>query len=159
MKFSKTTTTVCTTSSSRLSRVLLILPALLLLVGCSAANKMIASRQGFNRSQHMIGFYEVEPAEVGEVFEGDASFYGPGFHGNKTANGEIYNQNSMTCANKTLPFNTKLKVTLLESGKKVVVRVTDRGPYKDDRILDLSVAAAHEIGLTGVGRVSAEVVP
>ena len=73
------------------------------------------------------------------------SWYGPGFHGNLTANGERYNQNGLTAAHKTLPFGTKLKV----------VRVNDRGPYIHGRGLDLSKGAADAIGLTnsGVGRV------
>ncbi|MBZ0264503.1 septal ring lytic transglycosylase RlpA family protein, partial [bacterium] len=80
-------------------------------------------------------------------FEGEASFYGPGFHGNLTANGEIYNQNDFTCAHPSLPFNTLLRVTYLKTGKSVEVRVNDRGPYKKKRIIDLSVAAAKEIGM------------
>ena len=160
MKCLRMTTTAFTTSSKlRLALWLVLVPALLNLIGCATANKMISSRRGFNRSQHMIGFYEVESVDVGDVFEGEASFYGPGFHGKKTANGETYNQNDFTCASKTLPFNTKLKVTLLTNGKSVNVRVTDRGPYKDDRIIDLSVAAAHSLGMTGIGRISAEVIP
>lgn len=129
-------------------------------MGCSAANKSIAARKGFNRSQHMQGFYKTEPKDVGETFSGKASYYGPGFHGKKTANGEIYDQDDLTCAHKTLPFQTKLKVTLESTGKSTVVRVNDRGPYKDTRILDLSVRAAKEIGLVaeGVGTVEAEVI-
>ena len=108
----------------------------------------------------MIGFYEVEPQPVGTVISGEASFYGPGFHGNKTASGEAYNQNAMTCAHKTLPLGTVLRVTLPQTGKQADVRVNDRGPYKDGRILDLSVAAAKQIGLAplGVAEVEAEVI-
>lgn len=132
----------------------------ILLVGCSAANQKIASRTGFNRAQHMQGFYKTESRAVGDVFSGKASYYGPGFHGKKTANGETYDQNDHTCAHKTLPFNTKLKVMLESTGKSTIVRVNDRGPYKDSRILDLSVQAAKDIGLVaeGVGTVEAEVV-
>lgn len=108
----------------------------------------------------MQSFYEVEPEPVGTVLSGEASFYGPGFHGNKTASGETYNQNSYTCAHKTLPFNTVLRVSLPQTGKNVDVRVNDRGPYKDGRILDLSVSAAKQLGLVplGVAEVEAEVV-
>ena len=80
------------------------------------------------------------------------SWYGPGFHGNLTANGERYNQNGLTAAHKTLPFGTKLKVCYRGCA---VVRVNDRGPYLHGRGLDLSKGAADAIGLTssGVGRV------
>jgi len=80
------------------------------------------------------------------------SWYGPGFHGNLTANGERYNQNGLTAAHKTLPFGTKLKVCYRGCA---VVRVNDRGPYAYDRGLDLSKGAADAIGITnsGVGRV------
>lgn len=80
------------------------------------------------------------------------SWYGPGFHGNLTANGERYNQNGLTAAHKTLPFGTKLKACFRRCA---VVRVNDRGPYAHGRGLDLSKGAADAIGLTnsGVGRV------
>ncbi len=95
-----------------------------------------------------------EPTEsfrVGQVLVGEASYYGPGFHGKLTANGEVYDQNDLTCAHKTLPFNTKLRITFIPTGKSVIVRVNDRGPYKRGRILDLSVEAARRLGMTGDG--------
>ena len=94
-------------------------------------------------------------------FTGHISYYGPGFHGKQTANGERYNQNDHTCAHKTLPFGTMLKITLAKTNKSVVVRVNDRGPYIKGRTVDLSVAAAEEIGLTheGVGEARIEIVP
>ena len=81
------------------------------------------------------------------------SWYGPGFHGKLTANGERYNQHGLTAAHKTLPFGTKIKVCYQSCA---VVRVNDRGPYHGNRGLDLSKGAADKIGLTGsgVGRVS-----
>jgi len=81
-----------------------------------------------------------------------SSWYGPGFHGNLTANGERYNQNGLTAAHRTLPFGTLLKVCF---DRCAVVRVNDRGPYIHGRDLDLSKGAADKIGLTssGVGRV------
>jgi len=78
-----------------------------------------------------------------------ASWYGPGFHGKKTASGEIFNQNAMTAAHKTLPFGTRVKVSL---GKRsVTVKINDRGPYVGGRKLDLSKAAAKKLGLIGPG--------
>ena len=87
-----------------------------------------------------------------------ASWYGPGFHGRKTANGEIYDQMSFTAAHKSLKFGTLLKVTNPKNGKSVVIRSNDRGPYIHGRDLDLSKAAALELGLfhKGVARMKVE---
>lgn len=82
---------------------------------------------------------------------GIASWYGPTFHGKSTANGETYDQNELTAAHKTLPFNTVVKVTNLENGKSVTVRINDRGPYAGNRIIDLSRAAAEQIDMIGPG--------
>lgn len=82
---------------------------------------------------------------------GEASWYGPGFHGKTTANGEIYNQNDLTAAHKTLPFNTLLRVVNLGNGKSVTVRVNDRGPYAKGRIIDLSKKAAEKLDMLGSG--------
>jgi len=83
--------------------------------------------------------------------EGIASWYGPGFHGKQTANGEEYNQNGMTAAHRTLPFNTVVRVVNLENGKKVDVRINDRGPFIGNRIIDLSHAAAKQIDMVQSG--------
>lgn len=87
-----------------------------------------------------------------------ASWYGPGFHGKKTANGEIYNQMSFTAAHKSLKFGTLLKITNRKNGKFVVVRINDRGPYIEGRDLDLSKGAAMQLGLMkrGVARLKVE---
>jgi len=86
-----------------------------------------------------------------DIQTGVASWYGPGFHGKKTANGEKFNKNRLTAAHKTLPFNTLVKVINTENGKSVTVRINDRGPYAKDRIIDLSEAAAKKIGITKTG--------
>jgi rare lipoprotein A len=92
---------------------------------------------------------------------GQASFYGnqPGEGGPLTANGERYNPGGYTAAHKTLPFGTRVRVTSSSTGRSVVVRINDRGPYAGNRVIDLSVAAARAIGLTnsGVGTVRMEV--
>lgn len=87
-----------------------------------------------------------------------ASWYGPGFHGQKTANGEIYDQNSFTAAHKSLKFGTLLKITNSKNNKSVVVRINDRGPYIHGRDLDLSKAAALELGMVrkGVAKIKVE---
>lgn len=91
---------------------------------------------------------------------GLASWYGPGFHGNRTANGEVYDQNALTAAHRSLPFGTMVRVTHMGSGRSVVVRITDRGPYAAGRIIDLSAAAARIVGVmqSGVAPVRVEVV-
>jgi rare lipoprotein A len=87
-----------------------------------------------------------------------ASWYGPGFHGRKTANGEIYDQMSFTAAHKSLKFGTLLKITNQKNNKSVVVRINDRGPYIHGRDLDLSKAAALELGMVkrGVAKIKVE---
>jgi rare lipoprotein A len=82
---------------------------------------------------------------------GLASWYGPHFHGKKTANGEVYDQDRLTAAHKTLPFNTVVRVTNLDNGRQVTVRINDRGPYVQGRVIDLSRAAARQIRMIGPG--------
>lgn len=92
------------------------------------------------------------------VERGVASWYGPGFHGNFTASGERYDMWAMTAAHRTLPFGTVLEVRNLENGKRVRVKVNDRGPFLKNRILDLSRAAAEAIGMVGPGTALVELV-
>ena len=82
---------------------------------------------------------------------GIASWYGPNFQGNPTANGEIFDMNELTAAHKSLPFNTRVRVVDLSSGRKVVVRINDRGPFIKDRIIDLSRRAAEKLGIIDSG--------
>jgi rare lipoprotein A len=89
---------------------------------------------------------------------GVASWYGSHFQGRKTAAGEPFNMNLMTCAHPTLPMGTWLRVTNLKNRKSAFVRVNDRGPVSDGRVVDLSMAAARAVGLAGVGRVKLETV-
>jgi rare lipoprotein A len=83
--------------------------------------------------------------------EGEASWYGPDFHGKMTANGERYNMLKLTAAHQQLPFNTLVKVTNLANGKTATVRINDRGPFLKGRILDLSYGAARALGANGPG--------
>lgn len=85
------------------------------------------------------------------------SYYAEAFHGKKTSNGERFNMNAFTCAHKTLPFNTILKVTNLSNGKSVQVRINDRGPFVVGREVDLSKAAAIQIGMIGTGTCRARI--
>jgi len=84
---------------------------------------------------------------------GEASWYGPGFHGKHTASGEIYNQNDMTAAHPTLPMPSLVRVTNLSNGKSLIVRVNDRGPFKSNRIIDLSKKSAQKLGVTSLAQV------
>ncbi len=93
----------------------------------------------------------------GDHEEGLASWYGGKFHGRKTASGERFNKNAMTAAHRALPFGTKVKVTNLENGKSVVVRINDRGPWVNGRIIDLSEAAARKIDMISAGVVKVRV--
>ena len=85
---------------------------------------------------------------------GGASWYGQGFHGKRTASGERFNTHALTAAHKSLPFGSRVRVTNERTGRSVVVRINDRGPYAHGRVIDLSKAAAQAVGLSGVGRVS-----
>lgn len=114
-----------------------------------------------HRAHHASTSWQNANASIGSgsgrSFAGMASFYG-NESGSKTASGQRFNQNAMTCAHRSLPFGTKLRVT--HGGRSVVVTVNDRGPFIRGRVLDLSKGAAHAVGLTsrGVGRVTAEVI-
>jgi rare lipoprotein A len=114
----------------------------------------IQSVAGDPRFSNRIAF---GPVQV--TVSGMASWYGPGFHGNYSASGEVFNQNALTAAHRTLPFGTQVRVTNMDNGLSVVVRINDRGPFHGNRIIDLSTAAAHAIGLvhSGVAPVSVEV--
>ncbi len=93
------------------------------------------------------------------VETGFASWYGPPYHNHRGANGEIYNQNAMTAAHRTLPLNSLVRVTNLSTGHTALVRITDRGPFVDDRIVDLSLAAAKAVDVwrPGIAEVKLEV--
>jgi len=82
---------------------------------------------------------------------GIASWYGPGFDGNLTANGEIYDMNGISAAHKTLPFGTIVRVVDLDTGRSIVVRINDRGPFVEGRIIDLSKGAAEKLGMVERG--------
>ena len=92
---------------------------------------------------------------------GYASWYGKQFHGRKTANGEVYDMDAMTAAHKELPFNTRVRVVNLRTGKSVVVRINDRGPFIEGRIIDLSRRAAGKLGMffSGTTKVRVEILP
>lgn len=109
---------------------------------------------------HKIASYKVKgkvytpmSSAKGYHARGLASFYSKRLHHHKTSNGERYNMHSMTAAHPTLPFNTRLRVRNLKNGRTVVVRINDRGPFYNGRIIDLSYAAASRLGITGFSMV------
>ncbi len=145
-------------------RFTVVLLPMLLLIGCSTrTSNMSGSSPYAYQQQHKHTKATMRPytirgkryfptvVEVGETMHGIASWYGPNFHGKKTSNGETYNMHSMTAAHKTLPMNTIVRATNKRNGKSVVVRINDRGPFVDSRIIDLSKAAAHRLGMIGSG--------
>ena len=101
--------------------------------------------------------YFVMDSAHGFVERGVASWYGKKFHGRKTSSGEIYNMHAMTAAHKTLPLPTYVRVENLKNGRSLVVKVNDRGPFVDDRIIDLSFAAAEKLGVVGPGTAKVEI--
>ena len=88
-----------------------------------------------------------------EVVQGAASWYGPGFYGRTTANGERFRKGTLTAAHRTLPFGTKVRVTNLSNGRSVVVRINDRGPFKHHRVIDLAHGAASQLQMMQAGEV------
>ncbi|MCP9772973.1 septal ring lytic transglycosylase RlpA family protein [Synechococcus sp. Tobar12-5m-g] len=100
-----------------------------------------------------------QPRRVKQVSSGEASWYGPGFFGNRTANGEVFRPGTLTAAHRTLPFGTKVRVTNLWNGRSTEVRINDRGPFHGNRIIDLAHGAAQRLGLTasGIAQVRLEV--
>lgn len=98
------------------------------------------------------------PAKTRFLQEGLAVWYGPGFHGRRTASGERYDMYALTAAHPSLPFGTRVRVTNLKNGKSVVVRINDRGPFGGRYIIDLSYAAAKTLGALSATRVRVEVV-
>jgi rare lipoprotein A len=93
----------------------------------------------------------VQPARIGETETGLASWYGVPYHGRLSANGETYDMEKFTAAHRTLPFDTWVEVTNLVNNKHVDVRITDRGPFVNGRIIDLSLAAARELDMVAAG--------
>lgn len=119
--------------------------------GCAAALIVLSgvTFQGCKASHPPVHRFPGYP--IGFVERGVASWYGPGFHGNKTANGERYNMHHLTAAHRTLPLGSVAVVRSLTSGRQVTVRINDRGPFVRGRVLDLSLAGAKAIGMTTNG--------
>lgn len=128
----------------------LIAISVFLIAGCSAHPRF--------RDEPSSRRYDDRPAELrkGQTWRGLASYYGPKFHGRKTSNGEVFDMHAFTAAHKTLPFGTVLEVTNLKNRKKCRVRINDRGPFIEGRMIDLSMGSAERIGMIKDGVVEVE---
>lgn len=136
--------------------LLAALASLILAVGCSShsAGRRLNVNPGLGDDRRAADLHAA--LENGAVQVGQASWYGPKFHGRTTANGERFDMDRPSAAHKTLPFGTVVEVHNLDNGRKIQVRINDRGPFIRGRILDLSRAAAREIGMIGRGVVDIE---
>ncbi|MEA2111144.1 MAG: septal ring lytic transglycosylase RlpA family protein [Campylobacterota bacterium] len=144
-------------------KILVLLTALLLLAGCSSRTGKTLPQQSYSKKPKTYKKATMRPytirgkryyptvVEVGETMHGNASWYGPNFHGKLTSNGETYDMHAMTAAHKTLPMNTIVRATHKQNGKSIVVRINDRGPFVETRIIDLSKEAARRIDMIGTG--------
>jgi rare lipoprotein A (peptidoglycan hydrolase) len=138
---------------------------LLLLAACSggasgpSAEPPLFTGVKIGKPYSVAGKWYVPKKEDDYDKTGMASWYGPGFHGKMTANGEIYNQHDITAAHPTLPMPSFVRVTNLENGRQAIVRINDRGPFHSNRIIDLSKASAEKLGVTGLARVRVQYLP
>jgi rare lipoprotein A len=119
------------------------------LLTLALAGAVLAACGGNSKPKYV--FPPAEAPAVGTVVEGTASWYGPGYHGNRTSSGERFDQDALTAAHPYWAFGTRVKVTLLSTGRSVVVRINDRFPAHKGRAIDVSRAAARAIGLIGPG--------
>jgi rare lipoprotein A len=132
------------------------------LIGCTPSPRFAERGDHSKETKTSEGIDQPGKHISGKVLltlEGVASYYAHDFHGKQTSNGETYDMNALTAAHRTFPFGTKVRITSLENNKTVIVRVNDRGPFKEGRIMDLSLGAAKEIDLilNGTARVRLEV--
>jgi len=117
------------------------------------------SKYGNPKNYKVLGkWYNVKQSSTGYREKGIASWYGKKFHGHRTSSGEMYNMYAMTAAHKTLPLPTYVRVTHLENGRSVIVKINDRGPFHDNRLIDLSYSAAKKLGVTAKGTGAVEIV-
>lgn len=152
-------------TSSRSFSTLLLAMAALMLSACAETQlaNHYAKKVDWPGQETQKGTYKVgKPYKIGGIWyypkenyalteTGIASWYGPDFHGKKTANGEVYDQHELTAAHRTLPMPSLVRVTNLENGRAVVVRVNDRGPFSKSRVIDVSKRAAELLGMIGPG--------
>lgn len=127
--------------------------AVFFVVICSYFSNPIQSAEASGRHSAHVSKAHKTNHHLNAHHHSTASWYGPGFHGKRTANGERFNMYAMTAAHKTLPLSSYAEVTNLKNHRSVIVRINDRGPYHGKRAMDLSYAAARELGIRGTGSV------
>jgi len=133
-----------------MKKVLLSSFIVLMFLGCVAKHKIDLNKT-HPYTVNGKTYHPFKKVKIGYTEVGIASWYGFDFHGKYTSDGEVYSMYKFTAAHKTLPMNTIVKVTNLENGKSVIVRINDRGPFVKNRIIDLSYIAAKKIGLDKMG--------
>jgi rare lipoprotein A len=124
---------------------------LVFMSGCAARVQEVKRECGTPYTVRGKTYHPLKKVEPGFTQDGVASWYGPGFHGKKTASGETYDMHELTAANNVLPLKTLVKVKNLDNGQEVVVRINDRGPFVNDRVIDLSLSAALGLGMVKPG--------
>jgi rare lipoprotein A len=133
----------------------LVLAALIVIAGCSSSPRFTRGEPSARSSNGGDGASRpAAPASKPGVLltlEGVASYYADDFHGKLAANGERFDMNALTAAHRTFPFGTEVRVTNLANAKSVVVRINDRGPFKEGRLIDLSLRAAKDLDMMGTG--------
>jgi rare lipoprotein A len=127
-----------------------------LLIGCASSPRFVSGRDKGRRTSTSSDDGTQNPA----IQEGIASYYANQYDGNQTSNGETYDMYALTAAHPTLPFNTRVKVTNLDNGRSVILRINDRGPFLKERIIDVSYVAAKQLQMIGTGtaRVRVEII-
>ena len=145
-----------------------IISILILFVGCSSSPRFYLNSNNKKENRNTRYFTSEESkidtlhnfSNALEIVEGYASFYADDFDGKQTANGETYNMYELTAAHRTYPFNTMIRVVNLANNKTIIVRINDRGPVPEGRIIDLSLGAAKQLGMenTGVQKVRLEII-
>jgi len=128
-------------------KLLFLFIIILLIQSCSGAIRFSSASQSEDKTSY----------QSGDVFRGLASFYSDEFEGRQTANGEIYKKNEFTAAHKTIAFGTKVKIRNLQNNLSTIVVINDRGPFVQGRVIDLSRAAAEQIGMIQQGVVEVEI--
>lgn len=121
------------------------------------APPLLGSPQKLTQTGKLTDSTQMDKGRVKGQKKGVASWYGPGFHGRRTASGERFNQYGMTAAHRSLPFGTRVRVTNVRNGRSVIVRINDRGPHVRGRVIDLSKGAARAIGIGGTGQVQMDI--
>lgn len=119
--------------------------------GCASRSQLLQDNIAHSYKINGKTYHTMKKVDVGHEQKGVASWYGPGFNGKKTASGEVYDMFDMTAAHSSLPLDTVVKVRNTRNDREVIVRINDRGPFIDDRVIDLSFTAARELGMIGPG--------